>query len=49
MPPIALLFGGLLLGEPMTWSLAAGGLLTIVGVAIILVRRPRLAERPERV
>ncbi len=44
MPPIALLSGALILGEPLTWSLVIGGLVTIVGVAIILVRRPRLVE-----
>lgn len=49
MPPIALLCGALFLGEPLTWSLAVGGLVTVAGVAIILVRRPRLAEPAERV
>jgi O-acetylserine/cysteine efflux transporter len=44
MPPIALLSGSLLLGEPLTWSLIVGGLVTVAGVAIILVRRPRLVE-----
>ena len=32
-------------GEPVTWSLVIGGTLTIVGVAIIVLRRPKLAER----
>jgi O-acetylserine/cysteine efflux transporter len=44
MPPIALLSGSLILGEPLTWSLAIGGLVTVAGVAIILIRRPRLVE-----
>ena len=32
-------------GEPLTWGLIVGGTLTIVGVAIIVVRRPKLAEQ----
>lgn len=32
------------LGEPMTWSIVLGGLLTMGGVAIILLRRPKLAN-----
>ncbi len=43
MLPMALLSAGLVLDEPMTWWLAAGGLLTIVGVGIVVIRRPRVA------
>lgn len=32
------------LGEPMTWSIVLGGLLTMGGVGIILLRRPKLAN-----
>lgn len=41
--PLALLFTGLALDEPLTWWLAGGSLLTITGVAIIVLRRPRHA------
>jgi len=44
MPPIAVLSAGIALGEPLTWGLVVGGLVTVAGVAIILVRRPRLVE-----
>lgn len=39
--PLAFLFSGLFLGEPLTWTLMLGGLLTLVGVSIIVLRRPR--------
>lgn len=34
--------GVLVLGEPLTWQLVVGGLLTIGGVGVIIIRRPRL-------
>ncbi|WP_119677858.1 DMT family transporter [Indioceanicola profundi] len=34
--------GVLVLGEPLTWKLIVGGLLTLGGVGVIIVRRPRL-------
>lgn len=41
--PIFGVSGGVLaLGEPLTWQLIVGGLLTIGGVGVIMVRRPRL-------
>lgn len=40
--PLSVLFAGLFLGEPLTWTLALGGAMTIVGVGIIVLRRPRL-------
>ena len=33
-------------GEPFSLALVVGALLTITGVGIIVLRRPRLAERP---
>jgi O-acetylserine/cysteine efflux transporter len=43
VPPIGVLSGVLFLGEKLTLALLVGGALTIVGVAIILIRRPRTA------
>lgn len=40
VPVMAVVFGILLLGETLTWQLALGGLITITGVAIIVMRRP---------
>lgn len=39
--PLAFLFSGLFLGEALTWTLMLGGLTTLAGVAIIVLRRPR--------
>lgn len=41
--PIGVAGGVVFLGEPLTWALVVGGLLTVVGVGIILIRRPRTA------
>lgn len=46
VPVVGVVAGVLILGEPLTFALIAGGLLTIVGVGIIVLRRPKLA-RPE--
>jgi O-acetylserine/cysteine efflux transporter len=43
VPPFGVLAGVVLLGESLTFSLVAGGLMTIVGVAIIILRRPKTA------
>lgn len=37
--------GVVLLGEPVSWELAVGGVLTLIGVSIILIRRPRMVEQ----
>ncbi len=43
--PLIGAFGGIfLLGEPLTWQKAAGGLMTLCGVAIIVIRESRRAE-----
>jgi O-acetylserine/cysteine efflux transporter len=34
--------GVIALGEPLTWRLIAGGLMTVVGVGIVTIRRPRV-------
>lgn len=44
VPLIGVASGVLVLGEPFTWSLALGGLLTVSGVGIVVLRRPRLAH-----
>jgi len=43
VPPIGVLSGVIFLGENLTVNLMLGGLMTIVGVAIIIIRRPRTA------
>ena len=47
VPLFGVASGIALLGEPLTWDLIFGGVLTIAGVAIIVLRRPRLVERQE--
>ena len=44
VPVFGVLSGVLLLGEPLGWRTALGGVATLVGVGIIVLRRPRLAE-----
>jgi O-acetylserine/cysteine efflux transporter len=44
VPPVGVLSGIVFLGEPLTWALLAGGLLTVSGVAIIVIRRPSLVD-----
>ena len=48
VPLFGVLSGVLFLGEALTWPLAAGGLATIAGVAIIVTRRPKLVEPKTR-
>lgn len=45
VPLIGVASGVLLLGEPFTWSILIGGLLTVGGVGIVVLRRPRIAQR----
>jgi O-acetylserine/cysteine efflux transporter len=46
-PVLAVVFAVLLLGEPLTWRIIAGGAVTLAGVAIIQLLRPMPAE-PEQ-
>ncbi|MCA8908648.1 MAG: EamA family transporter [Rhodospirillaceae bacterium] len=46
VPVFGVISGVALLGEPFSLALVVGALLTITGVGIIVLRRPRLAERP---
>lgn len=43
-PVIGVASGVALLGEALTWRLAVGGLATVAGVAVIVVRRPQLVS-----
>lgn len=46
MVPLFGVAGGVALrGEPITWNLLIGGAATVVGVGIIVMRRPRLFEK----
>ena len=42
IPLFGVLSGVVLLNEPVTWTLAVGGLATVGGVGIIVLRRPRV-------
>lgn len=44
VPIIGVLSAALVLDEPLTWRVLLGGAATIAGVAVIVLRRPRLAE-----
>lgn len=44
LPILGVLSGVLLLGEAMSWQKAAGGMLTVLGVGVIVIRRARVAE-----
>ena len=48
VPVLGVVFGVLLLDEALSWTLISGGLLTLAGVAIIVLRRPEIvaAEAP---
>lgn len=43
-PVFGVLSGVLALGEPLTWQIVLGGLATVGGVGIIVLRRPKLAK-----
>lgn len=40
LPLIGVAAGALMRGEPVTWQMIVGGLATVAGVAIIVIRRP---------
>jgi O-acetylserine/cysteine efflux transporter len=44
VPVFGVLTGVVFRGEPVTWHLILGGLATVIGVGIIILRRPRLVE-----
>jgi len=45
VPISGVFFGQMVYKEPITWELILGGLITLAGVAIIVVRRPKLVEK----
>jgi O-acetylserine/cysteine efflux transporter len=44
VPVLGVLFAALLLDEELTWRIVLGGFATVAGVAVIVLRRPKLAE-----
>lgn len=44
VPLFGVLSGVFMLGEPVTLGLAAGGAMTVGGVAVIMIRRPKTAD-----
>ncbi|HET8726126.1 MAG TPA: EamA family transporter [Alphaproteobacteria bacterium] len=48
VPLFGIASGVMFLGEPFTWNLAVGSLGTIIGVAIILIRRPTTVDTKAR-
>lgn len=48
VPVFGVLSGALMLGEPVTPALLVGGVLTVAGVAVIVVRRPGLSTGSPR-
>ena len=46
VPVFGVLSGVVILGEALRWPMVIGGMLTLAGVAVILIRRPRQAPSP---
>lgn len=46
MPVFAVFFGVWLWGDQLTWQLVVGGMMTLIGVAIIMLRTVRKQEQP---
>ncbi|SMH62663.1 DMT family transporter [Azospirillum agricola] len=42
LPAVGVASGVLLLGEPLSWRLVVGGLVTVAGLSLIVLRRPRV-------
>ncbi|MGO4126745.1 DMT family transporter [Inquilinus sp. YAF38] len=49
VPVFGVLSGVLFLGEPASWSLLLGGIATLIGVGIIILRRPKAVEAQAQV
>ena len=47
VPVAGVAFGQLFYREPLTSELLLGGIMTLLGVAIIVMRRPKTAEKPD--
>ncbi len=46
IPVFGVSFGAAILGETVTWTVVAGGAITIAGVALVIFRRPPAARPP---
>ncbi|MEK9646742.1 MAG: EamA family transporter [Alphaproteobacteria bacterium] len=46
IPVFGVSFGAAVLGETVTWTIVAGGAITIAGVALVIFRRPPAARPP---
>jgi O-acetylserine/cysteine efflux transporter len=44
VPVVGVLSAVLFLGEPLSWRTVVGGVATLIGVGIIIVRRPQLPD-----
>lgn len=44
IPVFGVLSGVAVLGEPLTWTLVIGGLLTVAGVGVIVIRKPTVVN-----
>lgn len=49
VPVFGVISGVLFLGEPASWNLLLGGIATVAGVAIIILRRPKMVEAKAQV
>ena len=41
VPVVGVIFGLVILGEPLTWQTLVGGVIIVSGVALIVLRRKR--------
>lgn len=47
IPLFGVMFGVVLLGEALTWQLIVGGVITVIGVAIVAIKKPSAAKGGE--
>jgi O-acetylserine/cysteine efflux transporter len=48
LPAIGVAAGAVILAEPVTWQMIVGGLATVAGVGIIVIRRPAVVAPATR-
>ena len=48
VPVLSVFFGILFLDEALSWELVVGGIITIAGVAVIVLRRSSKVEQKKR-
>lgn len=44
-PPMVAVLGWWFLNEPLTWRIVAGGVIALIGVGVVVIRRPQYADR----